>query len=517
MKKNVFLLAASLFGATAMMQGADISPMRKACAPADLSELEAISATARANDSSQHPGEKMLMKGVTMPHSGEPKVPVVIIQFEDCMITTENANALYTGMLNQEGFTNDMLPGSMRDYYIDNSHGKFKPQFDVYGPVTVNRKGTLKGYYINHPATAVLDACYKLCHESNVDFSQYDSDGDYLVDNVIVVFAGLGYGDYGAPEVSFQPHNGNAYNGGKDPSIDNGNQISGVYVGSYSLTPEYAAVNYGASKRNDISSMIHEFSHAMGLPDFYPLREINPVDYYWTPGDWNIMDIGCYLEVPPSYSSLERYMFGWIEPEIATLHSSVTLEPVTSSNHAIIISSESNKRGHEEFYLLEARDKNTGKWDAKLPGSGLLIWHIDYYKQKWDADVPNQDHTCPGVDLMRADGKYSPYGSELGSNPYPGISGEYTSFTPYSTYGSEYDTTFSKYPITNIRRVGSPAGSIAFDIAGGSAGIDGIGNDENISYKYYDMRGIEVDPATAAAGMYIRRGSDGNSAKIIVR
>ena len=82
------------------------------------------------------------------------------------------------------------------------------PQFDVYGPVTLpNKMKYYGGNDINgndrRPWDMVTDACDLLDEE--VDFSQYDSDGDGKVDNIFVFYAGFGEADGGGNDTVW-PH-----------------------------------------------------------------------------------------------------------------------------------------------------------------------------------------------------------------------------------------------------------------------------------------------------------------------
>lgn len=530
MKKFIITLSSLAIGSMmTIFADGEVRPVKPArTAPIDRTEVSARRAALQKSATASTSAENMLMAGFNNPHHGECKQLVILMQFEDRKFTTPNAQEYYTKLLNEEGYSDNLLPGSVREYFIENSNGQYKPTFDVYGPITTYcddpgyESYTVKDY-IGYEGYAVQDACYILAHQPGVDidFSQYDSDGDHLIDNVIVIFAGQGAGDTGAPSVAITPHQYFEYWGPSDPTQNNGWAYDGVYVNSYSMTPELVSNYYYATDpgtHNDVGSLVHEFGHSMGLPDLYSLHQVSDPGFYWTPSEWDVMDIGCYLPVPPSYSSLERYMFGWIEPEVAQEKTSYVLSPLTESNRALIIPNENNYPGHEEFYLIEARSKSVGKWDSWIPGSGLLIWHIDYNKKAWDGNSVSTDYNHPGVALMRADGKFSAYGKDLGSNPYPGTNGTYTSFTPYSSYGGEYSATFERFPITNIRRVDSPEGGIAFDIAGGgNTGISDITTGENVTYRYYDLRGIEVNPDNAAAGIYIRRGSDASTSKIVIR
>ena len=97
----------------------------------------------------------------------------------------------------------------------------------------------------------------------------------------------------------------------------------------------------------------------------------------------------------------------------------------------------------QEYYLVENRQK-TG-YDAYLPGSGLLIWHID--EGQLASMNPNDDEWYPGytanghygVALEQADGQFHQeklINSGDSGDPYPGTSANFT-FSPLSIPDSD--------------------------------------------------------------------------------
>ena len=65
---------------------------------------------------------------------------IILIEFNDKGFSREDYPEIMNDMVNKEGYTgfdNLTLTGSVRDYFSDNSGGKFQPQFDIVGPYTV--------------------------------------------------------------------------------------------------------------------------------------------------------------------------------------------------------------------------------------------------------------------------------------------------------------------------------------------------------------------------------------------
>lgn len=72
-----------------------------------------------------------------------------------------------------------------RDYYVDNSNGKFNPHFDVVGPFQLSQSVF---YYPGNEGQFIIDAC-NLAQSNGVDFSPYvEEDGDLR--DVFIFYAG---------------------------------------------------------------------------------------------------------------------------------------------------------------------------------------------------------------------------------------------------------------------------------------------------------------------------------------
>ena len=175
-----------------------------------------------------------------------------------------------------------------------------------------------------------------------------------------------------------------------------------------------------------IGTFCHEFSHVLGLPDWYDTA----YDKY-TVGSWTIMASGNYNNygnTPPTYSSYERFYLGWLKPEQLKRPGVYAMQSLLESNSAYLIAaSEHNLMGKSpspnEFFMIEYRTQ-VG-WDAYLPGKGMLVWHIDYSAGAWADNTPNNGDPMR-MHLEEAGGRKS---NSSASDTYPGTSGV-TSFVP---------------------------------------------------------------------------------------
>ena len=304
------------------------------------------------------------------PAMGKKHFLVILVQFSDQSFITPNAGQVFHGMMNQAGFSDYGATGSARDYFYENSHGLFEPLFDVFGPVTLPHNvayygGNDNGGYDKHPEEAVIDGI-KALQDQLQDLSKYDNDSDGKVDVVYMYYAGFGEADGGSADTIW-PHQWYLSSAGKSLSIN------GIAIDKYACSNEIAAYN---NKIVGIGAPVHEFSHALGLPDFYDTD-------YETNGQsaglfsFSVMDGGTYnndSQTPPYYNIVERIMLGWVEEKEVlkpiAAEGLVTIPPI---NENIAYYTTTDMDG--EYFLYECRT-NTG-WDSYLPGYGMLVYHAD--------------------------------------------------------------------------------------------------------------------------------------------
>ena len=135
------------------------------------------------------------------PRTGEVHSLVFLVEYQDVKFRVPDTQRFFDDMLNKEGFNEYNGTGSARDYFLEQSHDNFRPHFDVYGPVTLPNK---MAYYGENrfgqdlrPQEMVLHAAELLKDE--IDFSLYDYDNNGQVDNIYIIYAGLGENSGGIP------------------------------------------------------------------------------------------------------------------------------------------------------------------------------------------------------------------------------------------------------------------------------------------------------------------------------
>ncbi len=326
----------------------------------------------------------------TFPTNGKGKCLVLLVQFSDNKFSFDRE--YHKRMLNEPGFSDDGATGSARDYYFDQSSGMFEPQFDVFGPITLSHGMSYYGSddYIQgkdvNVAKMVTEACSAA--DGGVDFTEYDGDGDGKVDMVYIIYAG--YGQHaGGGDNTIWPHKYQLSASGNSITLD------GKTVDVYACSSELAG-NSG-EKSSGIGTICHEFGHVLGLADHYNTTASST----YVLGRYDIMDYGSYNNdgrTPPAYNAFERMTLGWMTPD--TLDSKANgaeLEHIASSNKAYLISTSNS----DEFYLLENRQQEG--WDSYIPGSGMMMTHVDYDATVWNGNTLNDDPSHLHYNLIAAD------------------------------------------------------------------------------------------------------------------
>ena len=104
---------------------------------------------------------------------------IVLVQFNDKEFSRPDYKDIITDMVNKKdykGYDGQKMPGSVHDYFSDNSDGKFQPEFDVVGPYTVDFSQydcNIKGETCDEVLLAALDSV-----DVDVNYKDYDGDGD---------------------------------------------------------------------------------------------------------------------------------------------------------------------------------------------------------------------------------------------------------------------------------------------------------------------------------------------------
>ena len=453
------------------------------------------------------------------PHTGSPKALVILVEFSDTLFSVSEPSVVFNEYLNHEGSS---MPdhsnyerrnhGSVRQYFNDMSNGAFTPQFDVYGPVRMEKPSAYYGEGTDN-MTRIKEMIVAACDsiDKDVDFTEYDQDGDGFVDLVYVIYAGYSQSVGGNSVDCIWPKSGtlgsvsNTFDGMKINRFGINNELNYYPGRKFNSYPEIT------KRINGIGLFCHEFSHTLGFPDLYCELEVDNQELEY----WDLMDGGEYVDngyTPAPYSPWEKEVAGWTTIDEITEAKQITL----ADGQAVRIKSDTN-----DEYIILLNMQNNG-WAKAMLGHGMLVYRIDYpYDSVNLFDKPNAIISGkPAVTLLPADGllisSYRVYDSEPSdTKPY--------SITEYinSHYGDPYPgtsnvTEIEKFqmnecviekPIYNITE-NLEEGTISFEYLNKIInGIDNISDlhsqDAKQTVYSIDGRNLGTDFSKLAKGIYI--------------
>lgn len=344
---------------------------------------------------------KVTAGDVHQPYEGTKKGLVILAEYQDVKFEDGHTRELYNGAINTPGFTSEYgHQGSVHDYFSDMSKGVFDLSFDVVGPVKLSKNRKDYGQDVMnwqgqtsidpYAYTMIMEACQAV--DDEVDFSQYDWDGDGMVDQVVVIYAGHGENGIGGAD-SVWPHESEL--GYADQEGTPLLALDNIMINTYACTSELTV--YGLDESDNyitgldgIGTLCHEFAHCLGLPDMYDTGD----GLFYGMGTWDLMDQGSYNAnafLPASLTAYELRYIGWQEPIELTEDCTIDdMKALTEGGNTYIIYNDGYRDqlyGREEYYLLENRQPT--KWDRGLYGNGLLITHVEFFPELWGYNVVN--------------------------------------------------------------------------------------------------------------------------------
>ena len=280
-------------------------------------------------------------------------IPVKIEGYEN-LATTANLDSIETAIFGEDTATGWQ---SVASYYKKSSYG------------ALNLTGTVTDWYdcgLNaseiaslspsseldsrerdafEPTWTILQGAltwYKATYSDNC--TQFDNDGDGLIDGVWLV--------YGAPNYTNDDEMDTdtfwAYNY-KDYSVEQADISSPV---AYNYCWASYDFMFGAYSGNQIDAhtYIHETGHMLGLEDYYVSDPLSGEDNYGPMGAIDMMDYNII-----DHNAWSKFALGWTHPYVVSGSTTIDLCPSATTGQAILLpTSESwNGTAFDEFILME--------------------------------------------------------------------------------------------------------------------------------------------------------------------
>jgi M6 family metalloprotease-like protein len=296
------------------------------------------------------------------PSTGNRKLICILVSYTDIAFTKTQSDI--NNLLNQAGHSADGANGSLKDFYLENSYNQLTLTTDVAGPYTLANNRAHYGANTGGQGTderprEMVTEAVNLAN-ADVNFADYDNDGDGNVDGVYVLYAGHGE-EAGAGANAIWAHAWSI------PTVT----LDGKDISTYSTSAELRGSSGTGITR--IGVICHEFGHVTGSKDYYDTDYGTNGDYEGT-GDWDLMASGTWNNdgiTPAQFNPYNKvYTYGWATATALTTQGSVTLQH-SATNSSSYYRYETTTAG--EFFILE--NKQQSGFNASIPGHGLIIYH----------------------------------------------------------------------------------------------------------------------------------------------
>ena len=261
----------------------------------------------------------------TVPPTGTVKNLVVLILFSDHAPGGANERPLpsqgdFDTLFNTVGGHATLAPtGSLKDVYTENSYGTMTLESTVALWVTVPQT---ESWYANGNSglgtrvrTLIRDALDAV--DSQIDFSQFDTDADGRIDSIAFIHSGYG-AEWGGTDAfgttsanRIWSHRWNL--GTNGPNLNVWTSAEGIDVWDYHISPGLWGTS--GSGIGHIGVTAHETGHFFGLPDLYDTEGTGAGigSYGMMANSWGFDGSQLY---PPHFSPWSKIFLGWVTPTV---------------------------------------------------------------------------------------------------------------------------------------------------------------------------------------------------------
>lgn len=335
-----------------------------------------------------------------VPTTGDVEIPVILVDFPDVKFSIsdtlkllETYGKLLNGPIdkNWEPFTYKgtvIYPptGSVAEYFRDQSYGKYRPSFKITGLVHTSRN--MENYGRGSETNVlnlVREACDSVMSRGLADLTRY-VENDSLK-QLLIIYAGQGENYPNSDPRLIWPHS---------------NNLSLNYISSTLFSHGIKNITYSCSNElfwdsdtiiDGIGTICHEFSHILGLQDYYDTYNISGSEINAAMGFWSIMDYGSYENEgfsPVGYSAFDKFSLGWLDLEEVSYPAEYTLHEIGTEPdpaNGVHTAYRLNTPYDNMYFVMEYRQKRG--WYRYSAAEGMLVTAVNYTPSNWNDNTIN--------------------------------------------------------------------------------------------------------------------------------
>lgn len=320
--------------------------------------------------------------GSGLPASGSPKIFTLLIEFPLLPHTQEQS--LIEDKLFGEGDEDEYPYESLAKYYYRSSYGAL----DIQGTALPWYRARLPRIMYSDPLAIGVRQLIKEAlryHDRSHDFSQYDNNGDGVIDYFAVIWTGPDWG-WGSIWWGWCNMDGSMFR--NDPFTVDGKRL-GVFSWQWETNEEKEDTDEFNPR-----TIIHETGHALGLPDYYDYEKDEGPE--GGVGSYDMMGAGSSFD----HNAFSKWLLDWISPEVYSgLPETKAFRPAAQQPDCLMLAPTADTADiFSEYFLVQNRSPVAN--DSTVPTSGLMIWHVNATLNADGTDFM-YDNSYTGYKLLR--------------------------------------------------------------------------------------------------------------------
>ena len=226
-------------------------------------------------------------------YHGERHQLTILVNFNDRQFQDGQSAALekWSKIFNAENYHEGSFVGSVHDYFMDQSYGKFNLTFDLeYIQVSGNAERYASNAYDDENSQFLVDDIVDELKKRDIDWAKYDWNDDGYINQLLIIYPGYGMNESKDSNLIW-PHQWWMSEHLKEQKKGSYRTPLTVTDGNKNYQIDcYCALNELSTRADHtpFGTICHEYTHCFGMPDFYSGSVKGLV------GNWDLMGSGNY-------------------------------------------------------------------------------------------------------------------------------------------------------------------------------------------------------------------------------